>query len=172
MGIALTPVVLEIERHVADGGWDQPPRLFALAPTAELVAREPGLAAALGLSAGDEGVTPVEQEEFPADRPLDQVLATLAWPQEVTGCALVVERIVLPPEAEEAVAATGAEPDLAAAAAAHPGRQDVRMAVAVLRDGTRAAALRVRTHDHDDSVLTGENLVPRLADALAATLRD
>src|SRR4051794_10595618 len=27
---ALTRAVLETERHVAEGGWDQPPRLFAL----------------------------------------------------------------------------------------------------------------------------------------------
>lgn len=168
MGIALTPVVLEIERHVADGGWDQPPRLFALAPTAELVTREPGLAAALGLTAGDTGVTPVEQEEFPADRPLEDLLATIAWPDEVAGCALVLERIMLPPDAEDALPDTG---DVAAAAAAHPGRRDVRMAVAVLRDGTRASALRLRDHDRDDEVLTGDDLVPRLADALAATLR-
>ena len=35
---ALTAALLEIERHVTHGGWDQPARLFALVPTAELVA--------------------------------------------------------------------------------------------------------------------------------------
>ena len=44
------------------------------------------------------------------------------------------------------------------------------MVIAVLRDGTRHAALRLRGHDADTSVLTGEDLVPALADALAATL--
>ena len=174
MGTLLTPVVLEIERHVAEGGWDQPPRLFALAATSDLVAREPALATALGLTPDDEGWTPVEQEEFPADRPLDDILATLAWPPDVVGCALVLERIMLPPGAEESLPAGGdvSQEALAAAAAAHPGRQDVRMAVAVLRDGSRMAALRLREHDRDEAVLTGPDLVPRLTEALAATLRD
>lgn len=172
--MTLTPVVLEVERHVAEGGWDQPPRLFALAQTAALVAREPALAAALGLTPDDTGWTPVEQEEFPADRPVDEVLAQLAWPDDVVGCALVLERIMLPPGAEDALPSGPDVPVgvLAEAAAAHPERQDVRLAVAVLRDGTRMAAIRVRTHDRDDSVLTGPDLVPALAHALAATLRD
>ena len=115
------------------------------------------------------GMTPIEQEGLPLDRPLDEVLATLAWPDEVAGCALVVERIVLPPEAEATLPEGG---DLARTVAAHPDRHDVRMAVAVLRDGSRACALRLRDHDSDDQVLTGPDLVPRLADALDATLRD
>jgi hypothetical protein len=32
-------------------------------------------------------------------------------------------------------------------------------------------ALRLRSHDTDDQVLVGEQLVPRLADALLATFR-
>ncbi len=34
---ALAAAVLEIESHIADGGWDQPARLYALVDTAELV---------------------------------------------------------------------------------------------------------------------------------------
>ena len=37
----LATAVLEIERHAAEAGWDQPARLFALVETARLVAREP-----------------------------------------------------------------------------------------------------------------------------------
>ena len=44
--------------------------------------------------------------------------------------------------------------------------------VAVLRDGSRSAALRMRAHDEETSVLTGRDLVPGLADALAETLSD
>jgi hypothetical protein len=44
------------------------------------------------------------------------------------------------------------------------------MVVAVLRDGTRHSALRLRKHDDDTSVLTGDDLVPALANALAGTL--
>jgi len=38
---ALAAAVLEIENHIAPSGWDQPARLYALVPTAELVAKEP-----------------------------------------------------------------------------------------------------------------------------------
>ena len=40
---------LDIEGHAAAAGWDQPPRLFALVETADLLRREPQLAAELGL---------------------------------------------------------------------------------------------------------------------------
>jgi hypothetical protein len=43
------------------------------------------------------------------------------------------------------------------------------MIVGVLRDGTRHSALRLRRHDTDDEVLAGPDLVPALAEALAAT---
>jgi hypothetical protein len=56
--------------------------------------------------------------------------------------------------------------------AEHPERQEVRLVVAVLRDGSRSAALRMRAHDDETSVLTGRDLVPGLADALADTLAD
>ena len=46
---ALAAAVLEIENHVAESGWDQPARLYALVETARLVEREPQLAAAMGL---------------------------------------------------------------------------------------------------------------------------
>ena len=43
----LSIAALDTERHVAASGWDQNPRLFALVPTADLVAREPHLRAQL-----------------------------------------------------------------------------------------------------------------------------
>lgn len=166
----LVELVREIERHVAAEGWDQNPRLFALARTVELVALEPEIAEALGAEGEDPAsLTPIEQEPLDRDRPLDEVLATTMWPDEVVGAALVLERLMLPPSAEEALL----EEDpatLESAAANHPERQDVRMAVVVTRDGGRICALRLRAHDVDDEVLVGENLVPRLADALATTL--
>ena len=73
------------------------------------------------------------------------------------------------PSAEEALD-EGDPAALEDAAASHPDRQDVRMAVVVTRDGGRMCALRLRSHDVDDEVLVGEDVVPRLADALAATL--
>ena len=46
------------------------------------------------------------------------------------------------------------------------------MTVAVLRDGTRESALRLREKDAPTEVLTGSDLVPGLAEALAATFED
>src|SRR5579875_3333952 len=40
----LAECAIETERHVASAGWDQPPRLFAIARNAELLDREPALA--------------------------------------------------------------------------------------------------------------------------------
>lgn len=168
-GLRLVELVREVEKHVAAEGWDQNPRLFALARTGELVALEPALAEALGAAADDpDSLTPIEQEVPVDERPLDDVLATTMWPDEVAGAALVLERLVLPPSAEDSLPDDPAE--LEAAVAAHPERQDVRMAVVVLREGQRMCAIRMREHDDDLQVLIGPDLVPRLADALAATL--
>jgi hypothetical protein len=166
----LVDLVREIERYVATDRWDQNPRMFALARTTELVRLEPDLAATLGAAAEDpESLTPIEQEALDHDRPLDEVLATTMWPAEVAGAALVLERLVLPPSAEDVL--DDSDPAaLEDAAATHPDREDVRMAVVVTRDGQRVCAVRLRSHDVDDEVLVGENLVPRLADSLAATL--
>jgi hypothetical protein len=48
----------------------------------------------------------------------------------------------------------------------------MRMTVAVLRDGSSYCALRLRSHDDPADVIEGEDLVPSLTDALAATLED
>lgn len=168
---SLRRAVDEIERHVAEGGWNQPPRLYALAPTDDLVRREPRLAGGLGIDPEDppaDTLTPVEQQ-IP-DRPLEDLLPTIEWPDTVVGCALAVERIVLPPAAEESM------PDDADAvndwAQQHPGRTDVRIVVGVLRDGTRTSVLRVRGHDADTDLIRDPEFSPDLGDVLAETLAD
>ena len=170
----LTRAVLEIDEYASGLGWDQPARLFALVDTAHLRTQEPALAAQLGLE--DEpvatGLTPIEQDEVPTDKPLDEFLGTIAWPEAVTGCALTVERLMLPPSAEASVPQGLDGARLASWVPGHPERQEVRMTVAVLRDGTREAALRLRDKDSSTDVLTGPDLVPGLAEALAATFED
>ncbi|MFJ4620537.1 PPA1309 family protein [Streptomyces sp. NPDC088812] len=169
----LTRAVLEIDEYASGLGWDQPARLFALVDTARLRVQEPSLAAQLGLEESETtGLTPIEQDEVPTDKPLDEFLATIAWPDAVAGCALTVERLMLPPSAEAQVPQGLSEAKLARWVADHPERQEVRMTVAVLRDGSRESALRLREKDASTEVLTGAGLVPGLAEALSATFEE
>lgn len=166
---ALRLAVIDIERHVARAGWDAPVAVFALVNTADAVARNPQLAHELGgdtLAAADpHHLTSIEQDGLPASDDLEQLLAQLAWPAAVDGAAIVVERIVIPPEAAEAAEEMSIEELMA-----HPQRQDVRIAVGVLRTGESWCALRTRAHDSDDAVGGSPDAVPGLVQALAATL--
>ena len=168
---ALATAVLEIEEHASGEGWDGPARLYALVETADLVRREPALASAMGLddASADGSLTPIEQDQLPEDR-FEATLASITWGPEVTGCAAVVERLVLPPDADGDIPA---DPAAAAAyALEHPDRQEVRMVVGVTRAGATYCALRLRSHDDDQSVVGGEDLVPELIELLGATLED
>jgi hypothetical protein len=165
----LYDVVRELEAHASQSGWDQTERIFALADTVELIQREPDLAAALGLVAAEAtAYTPIEQDALAPGQNLEDVLASISWPEEVAGVAVIAERLVLPPGVDDAI------PDEPAAAkefaANHPDRQEVRIVAAALRDGAAACALRLRSHDADDLVLTGPDLVPGLLTQLLATL--
>ncbi len=169
---ALAAAVLEIESHIATGGWDQPSRLYALVDTARLVAHEPDLAAAMGLddSSAQGSLTPVEQDELPPEKELEGVLATIGWPPEVAGCAAVVERLVLPPEVDDELPDDPGE--AAEFARAHPLRQEVRIVAGATRAGATYCALRMRSHDDDQSVVGGADLVPELLELLSTTLED
>ena len=162
-------VTLEVESHVAADGWDQPPRLYALVPTAVLVEHEPALAEQLSaqLDAQPDGLTSIEQDGLPADRPLEQVLAEIEWPDAVAGCVAVVERVMLPPEAEDEL--PDGTDELLAFAAEHPNRREVRLIAAVTRDGQRHSAVRAR-EPKDAPLLEGPDLVPGLVDHLTRTL--
>jgi hypothetical protein len=166
----LQGAVREIEAHAAEGGWDQPARLYALVPTTDLLAREPALAAAMGLDdVGAAGsLTPVEQEALPADTPLERVLQGVAWPAEVFGCAAVVERLVLPPGADETLPQDPVEAERYAAE--HPAREEVRIVAGATRDGSTYCALRMRTHDDALSVVEAPDLVPALLELVLGTL--
>lgn len=153
----------EVEHFVAAAGWDQPVQLFALVPTAELLRMQPELAGQL--DAGSE-LTPIAQDSLP-DGDLGTALAGIMWPDAVRGCALVQEIVVLPPDAEAEMNASGEDEDkLRQLAAEHPQRQEARLVAAVLRDGGEACVMRLR--DHDD-LLKGPDLAPNLTAALHAT---
>jgi len=169
--VALMAALLELERHVRTAGWDQPPRLFALVLTEDLMTSEPALAAALGLRSVTDGgpvggLTAIEQDEFtPTDDLLDD-LAGVEWPDTVLGCAVAVERSFLPPRAESDI------PDDPAGAAQfvarHPERADVRVLVGVDRAGHRHGVARLLSAPEE--LLAADDLVPGLSAALAHTL--
>jgi hypothetical protein len=169
----LADAVREIERHVAGAGWDGPVRVFALVRTGPALDASPELAGQLPPEVVDAArtdphhLTSVEQEGLPPAGDLEELLGALSWPSTVDGAAVVVERVMLPPEAE-----AGMPADERAALdylMAHPDRQDVRIAVAALRSGEAWTALRTRAHDSDDDVALGPDLVPGLLAALRAT---
>lgn len=169
--LTLEATVAEIESYVAADGWDQGARLYALVPTAALLAREPHLAAAFGLEPepDDDALTPIEQDTEHASL-LEELLATLVWPAEVVGCVAAVERVVLPPEADVDLPEDPAE--AATYAANHPLRQEVRMVAGVTRTGASYCALRMRAHDQAQSVVAGPDLVPGLIELLRTTLEE
>lgn len=166
----------EVEEFLSDAGWDQPPQLFALVPTAALVAAEPDLADRLPSA---EGLTPIAQDPLDS-ADLADTLAGICWPDTVTGCAFAQEIVVLPPEAEQelgaASAAAGAaeeELDRVAVRVAqrHPDRREARLVVAVLREGTSCCVLRLRgDNDHPDELVEHPDLAPNMVQALLRTL--
>lgn len=165
----------ETEAHVAAFGWDQPVRVFALVRTNEALAADPDIAELLDAATVEESRTDpellmvVEQEGLPAAADLEHLLAQLAWPESVHGAAISVEQLVLPPAAQEEAEAITDAAERLAFLQARPDREDIRMVVGVLRSGESWCALRSRTHDDDASIYQGEQLVPGLTEALAAT---
>src|SRR6266702_2578446 len=173
---ALYRCIREVAEFADAEGWDRPPQIFALVPTADLVAAEPGLQDQL-----DDGaeLTPIALEEF---------LATTSWPEAVRGCVLVQEIVVLPPDAEQtlddAIEPLLADRDAADRAArdaaiTHPGRRDARLFAGVLRDGVSLSLLQIRPEDDEDDpfgndidLRTAPNLAPNLLQALAHTLEN
>jgi hypothetical protein len=155
----LAVAVLEAESDRERDGWGKPPQLYALVGKAAVMAADPKLGAEIG-AAPEGSLIPIKQEPLPSGEPLE-VLAKVSWPGDVTGCVLVTELVVLPPEAE----AEG-PPDPAKVekwARDYPGGRPARLAVGVSRSGDYTCVLRMKG---DDSV----QLDPRLADDLVTAL--
>ncbi|WP_439956303.1 PPA1309 family protein [Nocardia mikamii] len=184
---ALYRCIRDVAEFADTEGWDQPPQLFALVPTADLVAAEPTLEDQL-----DDGaaLTPIAQEPLPDDltgdsMALDEFLATTSWPPAVEGVVLVQQIVVLPPTAErtldEAIAPLLADRDAADragrdAAQTHPERRDARLYAGVLRDGVSLCLLQLRPEEDEAfpelDLRTAPNLAPNLVDALRHTLEN
>ncbi len=169
--VALANVVVDIEKAASRAGWDHAPSLYALVPTAQLIAQPDipdDIARSLreGWDGSDAHLSAIIQEDLPEDE-LEEMLGHLAWPDPVAGAALTVERVIVPPEVE---AEAPADPEEAVEFISnHPARTEVRLAVGVLRSGESWCALRARTFDADDKVGQGSMLVPNLVEALAAS---
>lgn len=164
----LSVLAREVEEFVSHAGWDQPPQLFALVPTADLVRMQPELAESVDVNAE---LTPIAQEPLP-DGDLGEALSRIMWPETVRGCALVQEIVVLPPDAEDDLPGED-DPDLRIRAAAeHPRHREARLVAAVLRESGRVCLMRLRgTGPDPDELIEGPDLAPNLVDALRATFR-
>ncbi len=172
---SIKEAVKEIESYVSTFGWDGPIRVFALIRSAEALSDHPELVdqlpsdVSLNAAESEESLFSVEQEDLPPADSIEALLAQLAWPEGVAGAAVTCERITLPPEAEADIPQDPAAAE--AFIANDPRRQDVRMAVGVMRTGESWCALRLKAYDADDSVLGSANLVPELVEALQGTFR-
>ena len=135
-------------------------RLFALVETADLLRREPQLAGELGIGAAPtRRPHPGRAGRLPAHQRSTSCSAGIAWPPRCSACALAVERLMLPPDAERA-ACRRTRATALRWVAEHPERQEVGIVVAVLRDGSRAARCGCAPTTTRQSVLTGPDLVP------------
>ncbi len=163
--------IREVAEYLTAEGdpWGEPPRMFALVPTAVLAETDPALLGSLDAA----GLTPVEQAPLYDDAALHpaalgEILAGVTWPDAVAGCLLVREIVVLPP---------GADPS---SAAGHPERRAARIYAAALREGPGLCLLQL--HPGDDPAADGdegagdgvrllryEGLGDDLLDALRAT---
>lgn len=149
--MSIQHAIREIEAYTHRFGWDGPLRLFALVRTS-----------ALG-DAMDDGseITAVEQESLPEVDSLEELLAQIAWPEAVDGCAIAVERVIV--EGDDG-AVIGPEEALN-----DPHRRDVRLAVGVLRGGESWCAVRVKGFEE---LVESADAVPDLIAALRSTLQD
>lgn len=169
----LVAALAEIERHVGAEGWDQPARVFALVRTDELMRAEPALADQLADAAPDS-LSAIEHDDVftgdaaaPAVAQVVAALEDVEWSPGVAGVALVLQRGFLPAGVE-----VNLPEDADAAAAvvdAHPARQDMRVVVGVLRDGTAHGLARLR--ERPDELRGGAQLAPALTEVLLRTLQ-
>lgn len=169
--IALAQTVVDIERSASSLGWDRASTVYALVPTRDLLELDelpPDMREHLRnqWDGSEAALTAIIQEDLPGTD-LEDTLAQLGWPDSVTGAAVCTERVMVPPHVQES--APEDPVDAVEYFASHPERDDVRIVAAVMRTGESWCAVRTRSHDTDEEVAQGSNLVPGLTDALLIT---
>lgn len=142
--------IREIDDYVNGFGWDAPVRLFALVDSAALDVPE--------VAPSPTPLTAIEQDELPAADTIEDLLAQIAWPEQVDGCAVSVERVIVERDDATVIGPEDALHD--------PDRRDVRLTVGVLRDGTSWCAVRFKGIDE---VIESADAVPGIIDLLRAT---
>ncbi|MGW0037550.1 PPA1309 family protein [Gordonia sp. NPDC003376] len=156
----------------ADAG--RAPQVFALVPTALLAQLQPDLVSA----DDDSALSPIAEEPLPATAVaephavLEEFLATASWPDAVAGAAVVVDILMLPPDARpDLPTADGSSPiALRSAATTHPDSRPARLAVGALRHGRSLALVELWSDEGIPERRTHPDLARDLQDALAASL--
>ncbi|MBP3222583.1 MAG: hypothetical protein J6M18_01470 [Actinomycetaceae bacterium] len=175
MSTHIQNAVEEIEKYVASYGWDGPIRLFALIRSAKALENNPELVdqlppdVSLEAAQSSESIFSVEQEDLPRADSVEELLSLIQWPENVDGAAITCERITLPPDAETEIPDNPIEAEKFLAN--DPRREDVRMAVGVMRNGESWCSLRLKSHDRDSEVLGSADLIPELVRALEMTFQ-
>lgn len=151
----LQAALLDTERHVADDGWGQAARPFALFRSSDLLFALPDDAPVAGelgeqIAEQPDHLSPVELESMAV--PGVGALEHVEWPGESAGAALVLEH-------EAIGAAPGTAPSADATA------EIARLAVGVLWDGPAWTVVRFA----DGTLNGGSALVPELTAQLRAS---
>jgi len=150
---ALTETVRELDQHVADSGWDQTARLFAIVPTLDLAKDHPEL-----VSSDDAGQFMfVEQDAELDNENIIGSLEQISWPAQITGAAIAIERLI------------SMQPDDEIDPLAESETQELRIIALVMRDGRNINAIRQRSFDDTNDVAVASDLVPALNQALMQT---
>jgi len=149
-------VIRELDAHISDAGWDQPVQLFAiLSESPELAMDSEYLK-----NASQEQLFFEPQGIDFSDNSVIDVLRTLGWNEAVIGLAIAAERIISVEDKDASDYETQS----------YSATQEIRVMSIAMRDGRTLNAIRYRSHDNPEDLLTGAELVPELNQALIGSM--
>lgn len=143
---ALNRAVRETVEFVHAEGWDKPPTLFGLVPTAMLADTvDPGLFDADALD--NAPLTVIAQEPLPegiegGSPELSDFIARTFWPAGIVGCVLAQEILILSPDDADSFADVSLE-EIRAHTGSNGARQ-ARLFTGVLDDGPSLTLIQLR----------------------------